>query len=102
MRTIFKILIGFSALFIAACSAFFSVRGLGMLFVGSAVAVMVMAASLEAGKLIAASFLYQYWHRITLPVRLYLMVAIVVLVGITSLGIYGYLARAYERNKSDV
>ncbi len=102
MRLIFKILIGFSALFIASCSAFFSVRGLGLLFVGSATAVMVMAASLEVGKLIAASFLYQYWSRIGIPIRIYLMTAVTVLVGITSLGIYGYLARAYERTNSDV
>ncbi|MCX5659383.1 MAG: hypothetical protein NTW19_06620 [Planctomycetota bacterium] len=102
MRTLFKILIGLSALFIAGCSAFFSVRGLGMLFVGSATAVMVMAASLEVGKLIAASFLYQYWPRIGIAVRAYLMLAVAVLVGITSLGIYGYLARAYEQTNAEV
>lgn len=102
MRLIFQILIGASAFFIAGCSAYFSVKGLGLLFAGSAVAVMVMAASLEIGKLVAASFLYQYWSRITIAVRIYLMLAVAVLVGITSLGIYGYLARAYERTNSDV
>ena len=102
MRLIFQVLIGASALFIAGCSAYFSVKGLGLLFAGSAVAVMVMAASLEVGKLVAASFLYQYWSRITIPVRIYLFLAVGVLVGITSLGIYGYLARAYERTNSEV
>ena len=92
----FKLLIGASALFIAGCSAYFSVRGLGLLFIGSATAVMVMAASLEIGKLVAASFLYRYWSQITIPLRLYLTLAVIVLIGITSLGNYGYLARAYE------
>ena len=92
----FKLLLGASALFIAGCSAYFSVRGLGLLFIGSATAVMVMAASLEIGKLVAASFLYRYWSQITIPLRLYLTLAVVVLIGITSLGNYGYLARAYE------
>ena len=49
----FKFMVGAAALFIAGCSAFFSVKGLGLLFIGSATAVMVMAASLELGKLIA-------------------------------------------------
>ncbi|MFA6287942.1 MAG: hypothetical protein WC661_11215 [Opitutaceae bacterium] len=92
----FKLLIGASALFIAGCSAYFSVRGLGLLFIGSATAVMVMAASLEIGKLVAASFLYRYWSQITIPLRLYLTLAVIVLIAITSLGNYGYLARAYE------
>ena len=102
MRTLFKYLIGFSALFIAGCAAFFSVKGLGLLFAGSAVSVMVMAASLELGKLMAASFLYRYWGQINVPLRVYLSAAVLVLIGITSLGIYGYLARAYERTQSTV
>ena len=57
----FRLILIASALYIAGCSAFFSVRGLGLLFVGSEVPVMVMAASLEVGKLVAASFLYRYW-----------------------------------------
>ena len=97
-----QLFIGLAALFIAGCSAYFSVRGLGLLFAGAAVPVMVMAASLEIGKLVAASFLYQYWYRIGVLVKLYLSFAVVVLVCITSLGIYGYLARAYERTNSDV
>ena len=102
MRTLFKYLIGFSALFIAGCAAFFSVKGLGLLFAGSAVSVMVMAASLELGKLMAASFLYRYWRQINVPLRIYLSAAVLVLIGITSLGIYGYLARAYEQTQSTI
>lgn len=102
LPTGFKYVIGASALFIAGCSAFFSVRGLGLLFVGSAVAVMIMASSLEVGKLVAASFLYRYWHHLNRPLKIYLTLAVLVLIGITSLGNYGYLARAYERTHSHV
>ena len=102
MSSIFKYFIGLSALFIAGCAAYFSVKGLGLLFVGSAVSVMVMAASLELGKLVAASFLYRYWSQINVAMRLYLMGAVLVLIGITSLGIYGYLARAYEQTHAKV
>lgn len=98
----FRFLIGAAALFIAGCSAFFSVSGLGLLFVGSAAAVMVMAASLEVGKLVAASFLYRYWSRISVPLRIYLTLAVLLLIGITSLGNYGYLARAYESTNSQI
>lgn len=98
----FKLLLGASALFIAGCSAFFSVRGLGLLFIGSSTAVMVMAASLEIGKLVAASFLYRYWSQITIPVRLYLTLTVLVLIAITSLGNYGFLARAYESTHTEI
>lgn len=98
----FKYLVGGAALFIAGCSAFFSVSGLGLLFVGSAVAVMVMAASLELGKLVAASFLYRYWSKLSIALRVYMTAAVVILIGITSLGNYGYLARAYEQTKTQI
>src|SRR5512139_362108 len=81
-----KYLVGAAALFIAGCSAVFSVRGLGLLFIGSSVAVMIMAASLEIGKLVAASFLYAYWNQINRALRFYLFLAVLVLIGITSLG----------------
>ena len=98
----FKLLLGASALFIAGCSAFFSVRGLGLLFIGSSTAVMIMAASLEIGKLVAASFLYRYWSQITIPVRCYLTLTVLVLIAITSLGNYGFLARAYESTHTEI
>ncbi len=98
----FKYFIGVAALFIAGCSAFFSVKGLGLLFIGSATAVMIMAASLEVGKLVAASFLYRYWNDISRALRAYLFIAVVTLIAITSLGNYGYLARAYERTFTKV
>ncbi len=58
----FSSLIGFSALLVAGSAAFFSVFGLSKLFSGAALSVIVMAGSLEFTKLVAASFLYQYWY----------------------------------------
>ena len=99
---VFRFILITSALYIAGCSAFFSVRGLGLLFVGSDTEVMIMAASLEVGKLVAASFLYRYWDRINSVLRFYLTLAVLILIGITSLGNYGYLARAYEKTTTQI
>jgi len=98
----FPLILGVSAFLIAGCSAFFSVRGLGLLFAGSEWPVMIMAATLEVGKLVAASFLYRYWGSIQAALKFYLTLALITLVGVTSLGNYGYLARAYERANADI
>ena len=58
----FKLLIGISALTVAGSAAFFSVFGLSKLFSGAQTSVIIMAGSLEFTKLVAASFLYQYWY----------------------------------------
>lgn len=58
--TVFSYIIGLSAFLIAACSASISVYGLSMLFSGASLVVMILASSLELGKLITASFLYRY------------------------------------------
>lgn len=98
----FPLILGTSAFLIAGCSAFFSVRGLGLLFAGSEWPVMIMAATLEVGKLVAASFLYRYWGSIQAVLKFYLTLALLTLIGITSLGNYGYLASAYERANADI
>ena len=60
----FERIVGLSSLFIASCAAFFSIIGIGMLFSGSAIASMIMASSLEIGKLVATTFLYRYWKKL--------------------------------------
>ena len=92
----FSTLLGFSALFIAGCAAFYSVFGLSKLFAGSAVAVIFMASSLELGKLVAASFLYRFWDDINLAIKSYLIIGVITLVLITSAGIFGFLSNAYQ------
>jgi hypothetical protein len=90
------LLLGASALFIAIAAAFFSVTGLSKLFAGASTAVILMASSLEFGKLISASFLYAYWDKINRALRTYLVIGVGVLILITSAGIYGFLTSAYQ------
>ena len=90
------ILLGLSALLIASAAAFFSVTGLSKLFAGASTAVILMASSLEFGKLISAGFLYNYWDKINKVLRTYLLIGVCVLIVITSAGIYGFLTSAYQ------
>ena len=96
MKLHFGHLLGIIALFIAGCAAFFSVYGIGMLFSGAMIAVIIMGSSLELGKLIAASYLQRYWKKTNWLLRTYLIIAITVLMAITSGGIYGFLSSAYQ------
>jgi hypothetical protein len=88
--------VGISALFIAGSAAFFSVFGLSKLFAGEATAVIIMAGSLEFGKLVAASFLYRYWSKLVGWLKIYMTVGVITLVMITSAGIFGFLSNAYQ------
>jgi hypothetical protein len=96
----FPYLLGFSAFATAAIAAYFSVTGLGKLFAGSAISIMVMAAVLEFSKLVVASYVYRYWKKIKALEKTYLISALVVLMAITSAGIYGYLSGAYAETSS--
>lgn len=95
---LFAVILGLSALFIAGCAAFFSVTGLGQLFAGASVAVITMAASLEVGKLVAASYLHRMWDKINKGLRVYLLIGVITLILITSGGIFGFLSNAYEQS----
>ena len=92
-----KYLVGFSALIIAGCAAFFSVTGLGVLFSGASTAVMVMASTLEFAKLVAATYLKQKWYEIKGFNKWYLVSAVGVIMIITSAGIFGYLSNAFQQ-----
>ena len=92
----FQLTLGLSALFIAGCAAFFSVFGIAKLFSGAFIAVVIMASSLEIGKLVTASFLYRYWDKINLLQKVYMAAATIMLIFITSAGIFGYLSNAYQ------
>jgi len=101
---IFPFIIALSALSVSASAAFYSVSGLMKLFAGAAFAVGVMAASLEVSKLVIASLLYQYWSTLNRALKVYLMIAVSILILITSMGIYGFLSSAYQEtaNKDQV
>ena len=89
-------IIAFSALFVSSCAVFYSVYGLSQLFAGASTAVIIMASSLEFAKLVTASLLYQYWQELNRLLRLYLTIACITLMFITSGGIYGFLSGAYQ------
>lgn len=103
-KRIFPSIIALSALSVSASAAFYSVSGLSKLFAGASFEVIVMASSLEVAKLVIASLLYQYWGRINKLLRVYLTIAAMVLVVITSAGIYGFLSAAYQETatKSEI
>ena len=90
------LLLGISALFVAFNAAFFSVSGLSKLFAGASLSVIIMASSLELAKLITAGYLYNYWDKINKSFRIYLSGAVIILILITSLGIYGFLTSAFQ------
>jgi cell division protein FtsB len=92
-----KYLVGISALIIAGCAAYFSVTGLGVLFSGASISVMIMASSLELAKLVAATYLKQKWTEIKGFNKIYLTLAVGALMLITSAGIFGYLSNAFQQ-----
>jgi hypothetical protein len=99
---IFPALVAFSALAVSATAAFYSVTGLGDLFAGATVAVIIMASTLEFSKLIIASVLYRYWKLLKIYLKIYLAIALFILVVITSTGIYGFLSSAYQQTSNKV
>ena len=94
-KKIFPYIIALSALSVSASAAFYSVFGLSHLFAGASTQVIIMAGALEVAKLVVASLLYQYWNTINKFLRFYFVIAVFILMVITSGGIYGYLSGAY-------
>ena len=93
---LFPYLVGLAAFLVAGSAAFYSVFGLSKLFSGAALAVVIMAGSLEFAKLVTASFLYRYWDDINRWMKTYLIMGVITLVVITSAGIFGFLSNAYQ------
>lgn len=94
----FKHLVIFTSLLIAGCAAYFSVYGIGLLFSGATIAAMIMASSLELGKLVTTSWLFRYWNRANILMKIYMIVAVFALMAITSLGIFGFLTAAFQKS----
>jgi hypothetical protein len=92
------------ALAVAGCAAYFSVWGLSQLFAGASFAVIIMASVLEIGKLVVTTALHTYWDKFSKPLRSYLTISVVILMLITSAGIYGFLSNAYQKtaNKLEI
>ena len=85
-----------SAISISVIAAGYSIVGLATLFAGAVVPIIAMGSALEVGKLVAASWLYHNWNSdVPKLLKTYLFVAIIVLIFITSLGIFGFLSKAH-------
>ena len=97
----FGLLTLFTALAIAGVAAWFSIAGLMIFFGGMPLSIAIMAGVLEVGKLLTASWLYRYWNETSFALKTYLSSAVIVLMLITSAGIYGYLAKASSDVSSD-
>ncbi len=96
----FHYLLAIAAFGTAAVAAYFSVTGLGKLFAGASISIMIMAGVLEFSKLVVASYVYRFWEKIKILEKSYLILALAILMTITSAGIYGYLSGAYSETSS--
>lgn len=84
------------ALVISAVAAYYSIVGLTAIFSAAVVPIMIMGASLEVGKLVAAVWLKLNWHRASVIYKFYLVPAVVFLMLLTSMGIFGFLSKAHS------
>lgn len=97
----FIYILALTAFIIAGAAAYFSVQGIATLYAGAYISVLIMAGALEAGKIVGTSFLYRYWHKTNLLLKTYLLIAIIALMGITSMGIFGFLTSAYQTSLAE-
>ena len=86
----------FVALLIEVVGAYYSITGLAAIFSGAVVPILIMGGSLEVGKVTAAVWLKNNWHRASLQFKLYLLPAVTLLMFITSMGIFGFLSKAHN------
>ena len=91
----FGLLVLIVALTISGVAIYYSVAGLMAIFAASAIPIMIMGGSLEVGKLVAAVWLHKYWDKAGLLLKTYLSIAVIVLMIITSMGIFGFLSKAH-------
>ena len=96
----FALFVLITALSISAVAVYYSIIGLMAIFAAAAIPIAVMGVTLEVGKLVTASWLYQYWEKIPKFLKYYLTLAVVVLMFITSMGIFGFLSKAHVEQTS--
>ena len=90
-----------TALALSAVAAYYSVIGLAAIFPGSYWPIIIMGSVLEAAKLVTVSWLYRNWKVAHLGMKTYLSAATIILMLITSMGIFGYLSKAHLEHSSD-
>ena len=89
-----------SAISISAVAIYYSIAGLVAIFAAAAIPIMIMGGVLEVGKLVTAVWLHRYWGQATWWLKTYLSIAVVVLMFITSMGIFGFLSKAHIEQTS--
>ena len=89
-----------SGLSISAVAVWYSVAGLVAIFAASATAIIIMGVALEVGKLVTAVYLHRYWQMTTRWLKTYLSIAVIFLMFITSMGIFGFLSKAHIEQTS--
>ena len=89
-----------SGLSISAVAVWYSVAGLVAIFAASALAIIIMGVVLEIGKLVTAVYLHRYWDMTTMWLKTYLSLTVVILMFITSMGIFGFLSKAHVEQTS--
>jgi len=89
-----------SAISISAVAIYYSVAGLVAIFAAAAVPIIIMGGVLEVGKLVTAVWLHRYWSQAAWWLKSYLSIAVLVLMFITSMGIFGFLSKAHIEQTS--
>ena len=92
---ILNILALLSAISISGVAAYYSIVGLTAIFSGAVIPIIIMGSALEVGKIVTTVWLHQNWTRVNFIVKWYLALAVVVLMLVTSMGIFGFLSRAH-------
>ena len=93
---IFAITMFLTALFLSVVAAYYSIAGLTAIFAAAVIPVIIMGATLELGKVVATVWLHNNWKRINWAYKSYLIPAIVFLMLLTSMGIFGFLSKAHS------
>lgn len=102
MNIAYIIFLGISAGVVSVTGAYFSISGLMKLFSGAPMAVLVMGSALETAKMVSASFLHRNWTAMNIIMKVYMSMAVAILMMITSMGIFGYLTFAFQHTSLEL
>ena len=91
-----------TAIALSGIAAYYSVIGLAQIFPGSYWPIIIMGSVLEAAKLVTVSWLYDNWKETLSALKIYFLIAVILLMGITSMGIFGYLSKAHIEHSSSI
>ena len=91
-----------TAIALSIVAAYYSVIGLAQIFPGSYWPIIIMGSVLEAAKLVTVSWVYNHWKNTFSALKVYFLIAVILLMGITSMGIFGYLSKAHIEHSSSI